>query len=232
MNFKKIILDSSTLISMASNCLLWVLKDLKTKSNVEFYIPSGVKRESIDTALNSKKWQLEGMRLTGLVKEGVLSITNSSEFEDKTNKIMELANSIFIAKGFPIKKIISGVDSEIIALAKSLNSNTIATDEKTIRLLIEDPYSLQNILSSKLHMNISLREKPLRELKRFIGEINVLRSTEISLVALEKGVFDNLIEKTNQSKRFLLSAVLWALKLHGCAISEREINEYLKLYLK
>lgn len=231
MSVKKIILDSCTLISLASNCLLWVLRELKSKSDVEFVIPPGVKRETVDTALKSKKWRLEGTRLNALINEGVISIMYSKRIKDDALKLLNLANSIYIAKGSPMK-IVHTADMEVVALANFFNSNTIATDEKTLRLLVEDPHGLKEHLSSKLHTDIILKEKELREFQKITGEMNVLRSIEIGLIGFEKEVFDNLIEKSKQSRKQFLSALLWSLKFSGCSISQKEIDEYQEIYFK
>ena len=46
---KEVVVDTSSLISLSSNCLLWVLDVLKEK--IDFYVTKGVVDESINNAL-------------------------------------------------------------------------------------------------------------------------------------------------------------------------------------
>ena len=63
----------------------------------------------------------------------------------------------------------------------------------------------------------------LRELKNFVKGVKIIRSTELVLVAYEKGMFDKyLVDHT--SRRDLVDALLWGLKLRGCSISEEEVK--------
>ena len=54
---KSLVFDSSTIITLAMNNLLSLLKPLKEKFQGEFYIPLSVKEEIIDVPFRSKKFK-------------------------------------------------------------------------------------------------------------------------------------------------------------------------------
>ena len=226
MSEKIIVFDSGTLISLAMNGLLPELKALSGIFNGKFIITQEVKREIIDRPLNIKKFELDALKLKELLDERVLEIPEaigikSSEISREAQNIMKYVNSMFYARGMAINLIQNGEASCLalnkILLAKGFKS-AIAVDERTTRLLGEKPENLKNLMESKLHMNIQVKTKPLREFDRFV----FLRSTELMYVAYKKGILK--IKDEN-----ILDAVLYALKFKGAAISSEEIEEIKKL---
>lgn len=71
--------------------------------------------------------------------------------------------------------------------------------------------------------------KRLKEIKKQLKGIKLIRSAELVAVAYELGLLDNYIKNTSISKKDLLDSVLWGVKLDGCAISGKEINQIIKL---
>ena len=227
---KAIVFDSSSIISLAMNDLLWTLKALKKIYKGDFYIPNSVKKEIIDVPIKSKKFKLEAIMISKLVDEGILKVGKTFD----VNKLLFLANSVFISKeNLQVKSpggklnILQKGEIEAIALCAELNADAYVVDERTMRLFMEDSEGLKTILEGKLHTSVSVDNKMLSDFKKQINGVNIIRSSELMMVALEKGMFNEYINIKN--KRELVDAILWGLRLRGCAISTEEINETIKL---
>ena len=65
---KYLVFDSSSLITLAMNNLIWVLEPLKKKYKGDFCISTSVRNEILDTPLKGKKFKLEAMQLITEVK--------------------------------------------------------------------------------------------------------------------------------------------------------------------
>src|SRR3989344_7188890 len=157
MTQKALIFDSGSLISLSINGLLEELKKLKKIFNGEFIITKEVKREVIDEPIKIKMYELEALKIQNLIDEGCLSMPEKLGIQDKeiTNlmfKLMNLANTMFIGNGNEIQLIQSG-EASCLALSKSLNEknikNVLAIDERTIRMLVEKPENLKELLEKK-----------------------------------------------------------------------------------
>lgn len=216
---KHLIFDSGPIINFAMNGILPVLRKLKREFPGEFLITKEVKQEIIDTPLNIKKYELEALQIKELFDEGIIKHANLStqqidELKIKREEIMNIANSTFYANNNPIHLLEKG---ECAALALSLvikEPNIIVIDERTARMLCENPDNIKKLLQKKLHTNITANKKNYEFFKRF----KVIRSTELAYIAYKKGLVD-LKDKN------VLDALLYALKYHGCSISEEEIEE-------
>lgn len=217
---KFVILDSGPLISLTLNGLLDIFEKLKTKyKDIQFVITPPVKHEVIDHALNVKKYELEGLKLMALIDKKVFTI--SSEFvennllEKETQRIMKTANSIIKVGGKPVELIQAG-ESACLAFANLCDCNSIiAIDERTTRLLTESPENLKAIMERKLHMQLNLNMKLLKEFKDF----KFIRSSELLYIAYKNDMIGLKKDKT------LLDALLYAVKFTGTAISSKEIEE-------
>ncbi len=229
---RSIVFDSSAIISIATNNLLWVLKSLKEKFRGNFYITESVKEEIIDYPIKTKKFKLEAMQILSLISDGVLEVYSNDKVKERSYYFSNLINNMFEARGEFIQVVQKG-EMESLALVEYLSSNAFVIDERTTRVIIENPLKLLKLLGRKLHTKIKLNKNSLKAFK-VIGDINVIRTSELLAVAFELGILDKYIEdKENlvgkDLKRDLLDGVLWGLKLKGCAISSNEINELLRL---
>ena len=74
---KTIVLDSSSIISLATNDLLWLLRDLKNFADVRFLIPENVKKELVDNPLNTKYYKLEAIMINNYISQGLLQVLSS-----------------------------------------------------------------------------------------------------------------------------------------------------------
>jgi len=217
-----IIFDASTLISFSMAGLLPELRGLKEKSNVKFIISEAVKKEAIDTPLKIKRFQLEALKIKELLDDKVLELPIVLGLDDKliktkTQEILDMANTTIYGADKDIHLIDLG-ESSALAISQILNDkkidNVIAIDERTTRSLAETPNELKKYLEGKLHSKMTVKQEKVDFFKQF----KFIRSVELIYVAYKKGV---LRLKGSEN----LSAVLYALKYKGCAVSGKEIQE-------
>lgn len=223
---KLIVFDSGTLISLAMNGLLEELKRLKESFDGHFIITKEVKYEIIDRPIKIKRYELEAMKLQSLLDQKYLLMPKDIEMEDKEItksmlKLMDLANTMFLANGQKINLIQMG-EASCLALSRILVKKRIehvlAIDERTTRVLVEKPENLKKLLEKRTHSRVRLKTS---NFKLFNG-FNIIRSTELMYVAYKKG----LIRWKNKN---ILDAILFALKSKGCAISYEEIKQMERL---
>ena len=205
----------------------WAYQGFAERFKGEFIISKSIKQELIDVPINSRKFELEAVILAAsLAKNDLTFYNNSANLDKKTSYLLDLANNIFSVNGNPIK-IVDRAEIEGLALTCILKSSAYVVDERTMRLFMEDSEGLKTILEGKLHTSVSVDNKMLSDFKKQINGVNIIRSSELMMVALEKGLFEEYINVKN--KRELVDAILWGLRLRGCAISTEEINETIKL---
>jgi hypothetical protein len=121
---------------------------------------------------------------------------------------------------------------ETLATAISLNSNAFVIDEKTTRLLIEDPETLHEVLYQKAHTKVAMNQQNVKKFQEMTSNIKIIRSFELITYAYERGLLDRFLPKKTKlpnARKDLLDSVLWGLKLNGCAVSENEIKDVLKI---
>lgn len=217
-----IIFDASTLISFSMAGLLPEIRELKKIFKGSFIISQKVKEEAIDTPIKIKRFQLEALKIKALLDDKILELPSSVGLDDKAvrakaNEILDIANTTIYGAGKDIHLIELG-EASALAISKILNEkgikNVIAIDERTTRSLSETPNELKKYLERKLHAKMTVKQEKINSFKEF----KFIRSTELIYVAYKKGL---LRLKGTEN----LSAVLYALKYKGCAISGREIQE-------
>lgn len=222
-NEKYLIFDSGPLINFAMNGILNLLKKLKEESKVEFLITKEVKREIIDYPLTTKRFELEALQLKELFDDGTIKHADITEEEvdnlrNKREEIMYVANTTF----FTNKKNLHILDKgESATLALSLilkHPAVLVIDERTTRMLVENPENLRKLLQKKLHVPVNANRKNYD----FFKDFRIIRSTELAYIIKKKGLSDLKDPK-------VLEAMLYGLKYKGCSISEREIDELKKL---
>jgi len=217
---KKIFFDSSTLISMAISCALPIFEKLKDCFEGDFYITDSVYRETIDRALQSVRFRYEGYRILKLLEKGVLKQYSEKNIRPKVQNEMNLLNRIFYVYNKPLKIVQIGEVSAIVASLYEKNT-WLAIDERTARMLIENLDGLKSWLDDKFHTNIKVNNSAASDWKEHSERLPVcIRSAELAVAAWEAGLLENLDQ---------LYGLLWALKFSGCAITESEINNYIKM---
>ncbi|MBI2148924.1 hypothetical protein HYU23_04540 [Candidatus Woesearchaeota archaeon] len=219
---KVLVFDTSSIITIVTNDLLWVLKPLKELFKGEFYIPNSVKIELVDKPFNTKMFKLESIMINKSITDGELIIHNSLNVD---NLLLHL-NTIYSVRGNPLHILDKG-EVEALALTLRLQAEAYVVDERTMRLLIENPYLLKKLLEKKLHTRVDINKNLLKEFSDIVKGIKVIRSTELLIIAYEKALLNKFITVGN-TEIDLLDGLLWGLRLRGCSISTEEIDEIIK----
>lgn len=221
---KYILCDSSSLISLTDICLEGILRFFH-KNNILFIIPPSVEYEIITRPLNMKMkaYQFSAMRLKKLLDDEVL-MKVEAETDAPAKEILELTNSIFFAKGKPMHMVDMG-EAEMIALAKSLRISTLLMDERTTRMLVEAPFEIKDHLEEELRINVMVNSSHLQKFSDIVSGMRVIRSSELVIVAYEKGYFDSF----GSDKKKMLEAALYKTKFSGCSVRFDEIEEFMRI---
>lgn len=214
---KALIFDSSSIITLALNDLLYILKPLKNIFNGDFYITEQIKYELIDRSLEIKKFKLEALMIEKLINEGIIKIKHDPFIDKQTKMFLNIANNTFKVDGEGIRLIHEG-EASCLSLYNFLptENKAIVTDERTTRMLCESPQNLHKLLESKHHRKIHTNEVNYGFFKRF----NIIRSAELAYIAYKRGIISLPVKS-----RDAIEAIFYALKYKGCAISHNEIRE-------
>ena len=222
---KILIFDSSTLINFALNGLTDLLIKLKKVFHGKFIITKSIKYETIDRPSNIKKFELGALKINALVYEKILEMPsalgiNEDLLRNKTREILSKLNHSFFARNEFMHIIDEGEASclalSLLASEKKIE-NVIAVDERTTRMLGENPENLRKLFESKLHTKVNLKQDFY-----FLKNIRFVRSSELVYLAYKK----NLVNLKNGN---VLDALLYATKFSGSSISRQEIEEMKRL---
>ena len=228
-----IVFDSGPIISLSLNNMLWTLKPLRERFKGKFLISKGVQNEIVNRPMGSRKYKFEALQVSEVIREGILEVVDNERLQGVTLDLLNKANSLFSCKGENIQIVHHGEMSSL-ALALEIDASAFVVDERTTRLLIENPYMLMKILSNRLHAKIEVNKTAFDDLRSRLGKLRVIRSVEMGTVAFKPGLLDRYLpDKLFQSnpKLVLLDSVLWSLKLNGCSISEDEIEDIKKIVI-
>ncbi len=227
---KHLIFDSGPLINFSMNGLLYLLEKLKKDFKGNFLITKEVKEEIIDYPLTIKKFELGALRLKKLYEDGIISHANINKKEVEElrvirDNLIQIANTTFKTRNRYLHILDKG---EAAALALSLlmkrrhgEEVPIVIDERTARMLSENPGNLRRIFEKKFSTSTYAESKNYDFFKNF----KIIRSAEIAYIAYKK----NFIELKDTRT---LDAILYGLKYRGCSISEEEIEELKRLRLE
>lgn len=215
---KYLIFDSGPLINFSMNGSLYILERLKKEFKGEFLITKEVRQEIIDTPLTIKRFELEALQLKLLHDQNIIKLADLTppeidELRKKRDEIMNTANTTFKTRERYIHLIDKG-ESAVLALSDMRKPSLIVVDERTTRMLCENPENLKKLLEKKLHMQITANKKNYS----YFGRYKMIRSVELAYIAYKKRLF-------NIKDSRALEAMLYALKYRGCSVSETEINE-------
>jgi len=213
-----IVVDSSSIISLAVNCLCPLMNSL----NVSFATTPKVYDEVISKPTGNKRFALEAMRIKRLFDTA--SVVVQSPKTDLGERILHAANRIYRVRGKEMT-IIHPAEAEAMALASEIGARAFLIDERTTRLLLEDPHSLRDLLSYRNQADVRIDEVSLKRMGDILPDIPVIRSAEIVAIGYEKGFLTGMHGVEDKS---VLEAALDALKFSGCAISWGEIDDYMK----
>ena len=213
-----IVSDSGPLISLAENCITWVLRKIANP----IIIPKAVEYEAVIHPLKINRYEFNAMRIRQMIDEGEILI-DKTDVSKKTKEIMGLVNNLVFYKNKPLHIMHEG-ESEVLALALERGLSTVLIDERTARLVVENPRQIKDYMESRLDLDLRVNENNMKKLEGMFRNVKVLRSTEIAVFAYENGLLSEYGTGTG-----VLEAALYGLKHTGCAINEREIGEYIAL---
>ena len=222
----KAVIDTGTMITLSSTCLMNVFRAFVKANNIELNISKAVARESVWRPIENRRFALNAARIKKIMNDGTVKIIpQTKELENETSKILNAANSIFCCnlQGQNMKIIQAG-EAEALAIAKLNGAKIMFVDERTTRALIENPYRLKQVLERRQGNPIQMSEENLRICEELIGDIKIFRSVDIIALAYEQGLFDGELDHGILE----LEAALYAAKYAGCAVSQKEIDDYVK----
>ena len=225
---KSLVFDTGPIISLATNNLLWILEPLKKKFKGEFYITKSIRHELVDKPLKTKLFEFEALQVMHLIRSGVLKVIENEQIRSETESLLETANKCFKARGNWMNILHRG-ELESLTAALYLDAEALVADERTIRLLLENHKTLAGRLRRKLHTFIQINDNNLEKIKKQVNGLKLIRSVELVTIAYKLGLLDKFLTGQKDSEKILLDAVLWGVKLHGCAVSREEINEIIRM---
>jgi len=221
---EKFVVDSSSLISLSGSCLIRLMQNLAETAGVSLFIPESVYRESVERPLKIKRFELNAIRIQDAIDSGYLKIGRELPgLAETTEKIEECGDCMVFSSGKRMKLIQKG-EAETLALAKTLGAKVVVIDERTTRLLAENPYSLRKFLQGRHSVKISIDRQLLEGLHAVTKGLSFIRSSELVALAYRRKLFEPELQQTKQA----LEAALYAVKFGGCAVSNAEIERYLK----
>ncbi len=228
---KSIVFDAGPVISLTTNNLLWALDYLKEEFEGEFYIPKAVYGELVERPLASKRFKFEALQVSYRIKKSVLQVVETPKIHLLAEELLELANHIYKTRGNWLR-IVHFAEMEVLATAIIKNSSAVVIDERTTRVLVEDPDRLRKILSGKMGSKIFVNKQNLGKIRKWIKDIKVIRSVELVMIAYERGIFNKYLLEGKHPDKTLVESLLWGVKLHGCAVSRREIDDLVSIETK
>ena len=227
---REILVDSSTIISISNICLLDVFRFIKEKSDVKFLITPWIREEVVDNALKTKRFRLSGIRISKMIKEGILEEVGNSKIRNYAVNLLDQANSIYSVEKKPIKIFHKG-EVELLAASQLLDIKSIMTDEKILRFLLESPEKLEDVMIHRMRRKVEYDKTKHTSFLKKIKSKYLIRSCELISYAFSKGFFDKYSDLFERSKAESLRGALWSLKLNGCATTRREIDQYVTMLI-
>lgn len=225
---KFLVFDSGPIISLTTNNLLWLLEPLKQKFDGEFFITESVKRELVDRPLSIKKFKFEAFQVQQQIESKILIVTETDEIKRKAQELLDIANNTFFINDVPMRIVQLG-EMESIAAALVWRAEAVVIDERTTRMLIENPSGLEKLFEQRLHEDVKVNKQNLDRFDQMTNGLKIIRSVELVAAAYELGLLEKYAVHLPNAKRELLDSVLWGVKLHGCAVSGKEISEIIRL---
>ncbi len=224
---RSLVFDAGSVISLATNNLLWLLPPLKERFGGSFIITRSVESEIVTKPMQTKKFKFEAIQIRHLIATGTIEVVDSPEVEGIAAHLLNLANNLFMCKGQAIHIVHAG-EMESLATVIHAKASALVIDERTTRQLIEDPRQIARRMRIKLHKPVHTSKQHENMLSYELKNVNVIRSIELVCVAYEIGLLDHYLENLSdehQGRKDLLEAVLWGMKLNGCSVSQEEIEE-------
>ena len=222
---KYLIFDAGPIISLTMNGMLSVLEKLREHFDGEFIITPSVKNEVVDRPMKIKKYKLEAIQVKNLIDRGILKMSTKIISQDKldreTKKIIQTMNGVLLEPSTNEKiDLIHKGEASCLAFSKLCGvDNLIVIDERSTRMMIENPRALEEMMERKLHTPLEINNNLLNQLQKY----KFIRSAELLFIAYKKSLIGLKQDKN------LLDALLYGVKFKGTAISSTEIEDMKKL---
>jgi len=222
----KAVIDTGTMITLSGTCLMNVFREFVRHNKIELLISSTVAEESVWKPLSNKRFALNAARIKyAMSQQTVKVIPLGADIANLQEKVMRLANNSFFTNDGALKIIQAG-EAEALAIAKIHNAKAMFIDERTTRSLIENPMRLKQVLERRQDKEVTTNKQNIDLMKSMFSELKMFRSVDLIAMAYEQNLFDHELNHT----KLELEAALWSAKFNGCAVSENEIEAYLKAY--
>ncbi len=219
----KAVIDTGTMITLSGTCLMNVFRRFVQVNKIELFISETIAQESVWTPISNKRFALNAARIKKIMNDGTLKlIPRNGQINNYMEKILYLTNNSFIGNSGPMTIIQRG-EAEALAIAKSLGAQAIFVDERTTRALLESPVRMKEVLERRQNQSIKLNMEKVEAFKEMFPKIKCFRSIDLIALAYEQDLFNHELEHG----KLELEAAMYAAKFAGCAVSEKEIQEYL-----
>ena len=214
----EVVCDAGPLISLASSCLLNKINQM----NIKFVIPPSVFYESITHPSVINRFKLESKRIKKYVDQGKIIL--KTPLKSTVEELENILNNLIYHKNKPLKLFHNG-EIECLALIHDFKYNCFLIDERTTRLTFENINLLKTYIEIKNKFHVKINKENYRRLLKYMPKFDIIRSADLCAYGFYKGLFDDLGNSADT-----LNAILWSLKLNGCAISKKEIDDYTLLF--
>jgi predicted nucleic acid-binding protein len=218
----RIIFDASTLISLSEKCFFHLLERIQSHSNARFLISESVWKETVETPQRIKRFELNAERVKEAVETGWLEIVQPTRESGKlAEQIADWSNHAFFIEKKPFAILQAG-EIESMALYVSLKAQALAIDERTCRMLIEEPARLQNYIGMKQDKKVKRNDENIQSIQELFRKAVIVRSVDLLAWAYRHGLFKFELDQNIHA----LEAALYAVKFSGCSVSGEEIEQY------
>ena len=191
---KTIVVDSSSIITLSSSCLIRLMKHLANEEGISFVIPESVYNESVKRPVKIKRFELNAVRIRDAVEEGYLKLARTTpEITREMHRMHDITMRMCTIRGRECRLVDLG-EAETLALAKKLGSDTLLIDERTTRTLIEGPDRLAEFLKRRHGVPVQLNKSAISEFRQEFGHIKVFAKKTGSELAgfIEIEMIENL----------------------------------------
>ncbi|HII39052.1 TPA: hypothetical protein HA318_03565 [Candidatus Micrarchaeota archaeon] len=219
-----LVLDSSSLISLSETCNIDCLYFFQHHSRALFIVPPSVYQEIIANPLKISCFEFSAVRLRKVVEDGVAIEATAFELKKRTREVMAAVNNCVRVNDKPLALLHEG-EAQCLAAYWVFDVIALAIDEKTTRLLVENPQKLVQILKEERVGELEVDEKALARFKEVTFGVKIIRSVELIAVAAEKGFFRQYKQFENQA----FHAALLAMRRAGCSLTDKELKEYIEV---
>ena len=223
----RVICDTSSLISLMDTCTSGVLRFLREKADARFLVPPGVYEEMVSRPLGIKRYGYSAVRLRKLVEDEIVELLPGKDLAQRTQEFVGLANNSFFVDGRPLRILHEG-EAECLAALKGSRHPILAVDEKTTRLLLEDPKRMRELMQGEYQRKIVVNKTSMDRFQQLAGDVLVVRSTELVALAAKRGFFQEYGSEALEAYH----ASLYALRYAGCSISSDELLQYERTLLE